>query len=373
MQSIPMLHPRQTPANPPLTLTFTVRIMNPADAVAIVGLVRDSYGDSYCYKQFYTPAGVIQANESGYLTSGVAVTDFGEIIGHMALLRTEDDPHIVEPVTAVVKTGYRNIGVLTKIAEYLYINRKPELFKEVTGIHITPVTKHVISQKQVYKHGFKDCGIFLGYAPDVAFRHINVEHIERQSLVLTYMYVEKPESIDIYPPQRHKVMVAKLFNNIGVSFKCRIPAKRPQDYFNDESVLKIKTSDWLGLAQIKVLQYGKNIISEIETKLHELCSMDIPDIRSIHLYLSLNDPLTYYLTPEFEKLGFFFAGIMPGTVCKDTLILQYLKDTKIDYDKILLVTETARELLSYVVENRELQLLRPSSTIKCNALSGNLS
>lgn len=357
MQTLSVLQPHQNAATTPLTLTFTVRIMNPDDAVAIVDLVRDSYGDSYCYKQFYTPSGVIHANESGYLTSVVAITDSGEIIGHMALLRTEDDPHLVEPVTAVVKTVYRNIGVLTKIAEYLYINRKPELFKEVKGIHITPVTKHVLSQKQVYKHGFKDCGIFLGYAPDVAFRHINIEHIERQSLVLTYMFVEKPESIIIYPPQHHKDIVTKLFKNVGVPFvECPIPAKRPQDYLNDESALKIKTSDWLGLAQIKILQYGKNIISEIETKLHELCSMDIPDIRSIHLYLSLNDPLTYYLTPEFEKLGFFFAGILPGTACKDTLILQYLKDTEIDYDKILLVTEEAQELLSYVVENRELIL-----------------
>lgn len=355
MQTLPMLHTHRNAANPPLTFTYTVRMMNPADAPAIVGLVRDSYGDSYCYKQFYTPAGVIQANESGYLTSFVAVTNFGEIIGHMALLRTEDDPCLVEPVTAVVKTGYRNIGVLTRIAEYLYINRKPELFSNVKGIHVTPVTKHVISQKQVYKHGFKDCGIFLGYAPDVAFRHINVERIERQSLVLTYMYVEKPESIVIYPPERHKAMVSKLFKNLGVpSVICTVPQKPPEGYFCSESIVQVKTSDLLGLAQIKILQYGGKIIPEIETKLRELCSMDIPDIRSIQLYLSLNDPLTYYLTPEFEKLGFFFAGVMPGTACKDTLILQYLKDTKIDYDRILLFSDVAQQILSYIVGRRQL-------------------
>lgn len=352
MQTLPMLHPHRNAANPPLTFTFTVRAMNSADAAAIVGLVRDSYGDSYCYKQFYTPAGVIQANESGYLTSVVAVTSFGEIIGHMALLRTKDDPHLVEPVTAVVKTGYRNIGVLTKIAEYLYINRKPELFNNVKGIYITPVTKHVISQKQVYKHGLKDCGVFLEYAPDVVFRHINVERTERQSLVLTYMYVEKPESIVIYPPLRHNEMVSELFQNLGVpSVICLVPEKLPQDYFRSKSIIKIKTSD-LGLAHIKILQYGEKIISEIETKLRELCSMDIPDISSIQLYLSLNDPLTYYLTPEFEKLGFFFAGIMPGTACKDTLILQYLKDTKINYDKILLFSDVARKILSYIVDKK---------------------
>lgn len=332
--------------------SFSVRAMNKTDAVNIVDLIRDSYGNSYFYKQFYDPEEIVRDNESGYLTSVVAETNDGEIIGHMALLRTQDDYQVVEPVIAVVKTGFRNRGVLTELAEYLYIRRKPELFKEVTGIYIPPVTKHTFSQKQVYNSGFRDCGVWLGYLPDAEFQKINTEHSQRLSLVLTYMYVKKPIRILIFPPQYHTDIIVKLFKNLGVSFiDCRIPQRHLQKHLNGESILKIKESISLGQAILKIVRPGGSIVSEINAKLKELCSRNIS---VIHLYLSLNDPSTYYLTPEFEKLGFFFAGIMPGSACKDALILQYLNHTDIDYNKILLVTDTAREILSYVIEKRKI-------------------
>jgi len=335
-------------------LLFTVRAMNKADAVNIVGLIRDSYGNSYFYKQFYDPGEIISANEKGYLTSVVAETNDGEIIGHMALLRTQEDYQVVEPVIAVVKTGFRNRGVLTELAEYLYIRRKPELFKEVTGIYIPPVTSHTFSQKQVYNSDFKDCGIWLGYLPDAEFQKLNTTHSQRISLVLTYLYVKQPKRIIIFPPQYHTDMIVKLFKNLGVSnITCRMPHRHLQNYLKSESIVKIKESLSLGQTIVKIVRPGRNIVDEIKAKLKELCSKDIS---VIHLYLSLNDPSTYYLAPEFEKLGFFFAGIMPGSACKDALILQYLNNATIDYTKISLVTDTAREILSYVVKQREIGL-----------------
>lgn len=330
---------------------FTVRAMSKDDASHIVGLIHDSYGNSYFYKQFYDPEEIISANESGYLTSIVAETNGGEIIGHMALLRTQDDYQIVEPVIAVVKTGFRNRGVLTELAEHLYIRRKPELFKGVIGIYIPPVTSHTFSQKQVYSSGFKDCGIWLGYLPDAEFQKLNTTHSQRLSLVLTYMYVKKPKRIIIFSPHTHTDMIINLFKNLGISYiDCRIPKKHLQDYLKGESILKIKESAPLGQAIVKIVRPGRTIVSEINAKLKELCSRNIS---VIHLYLSLNDPSTYYLTPEFEKLGFFFSGIMPGSACKDALILQYLNNTNIDYTKILLVTDTAHEILAYAANKRQ--------------------
>lgn len=333
---------------------FTVRKMDKADADNIVGLIRDSYGDSYFYKQFYDPSEIISANESGYLTSVVAETTDGELIGHMALLRTQDDYQVVEPVIAVVKTGFRNRGVLTELAEYLYIQRKPELFKEVTGIYIPPVTSHTFSQKQVYNSGFKDCGIWLGYLPDAEFQKINTTHSQRLSLVLTYLYVKQPKRIVIFPPQAHREMIVKLFKNLGVSIiTCRIPQRHLQSYLKSESIVKIKDCPSLGQTIIKIVQPGRSVVSEIAARVQELCENSIS---VIHLYLSLNDPATYFLAAEFEKVGFFFAGIMPGSACKDALILQYLNNTDIDHTKILLVTDTAHEILSYVIKQRQLRM-----------------
>jgi serine/threonine-protein kinase RsbW len=49
-------------------------------------------------------------------------------------------------------------------------------------------------------------------------------------------------------------------------------------------------------------------------------------------------------------MGFFFAGILPLALAGDTLILQYLNNVRIDYDKIVLYSEEARQIRDYVRE-----------------------
>jgi serine/threonine-protein kinase RsbW len=74
----------------------------------------------------------------------------------------------------------------------------------------------------------------------------------------------------------------------------------------------------------------------------------LKQIDIIHLYLNLCDPLTAIFTERFEKLGFFFAGILPLATPKDALILQFLNNVPIDYSKIRVNSEGAKKLLSYV-------------------------
>ena len=71
----------------------------------------------------------------------------------------------------------------------------------------------------------------------------------------------------------------------------------------------------------------------------------------INLFLNLSDPLTGAYTPQFEKLGFFFAGILPGGFKDgDALMLQYLNNVPIDYAAIQVKSAMAKKLLAYVKE-----------------------
>jgi serine/threonine-protein kinase RsbW len=47
-------------------------------------------------------------------------------------------------------------------------------------------------------------------------------------------------------------------------------------------------------------------------------------------------------------MGPFFAGVMPESLIGDALILQYLNNVDLDYSKILLVSDVAKELLTYI-------------------------
>ena len=49
-------------------------------------------------------------------------------------------------------------------------------------------------------------------------------------------------------------------------------------------------------------------------------------------------------------MGFFFAGILPESRIGDALILQYLNNVRLEYDKIQLLSDISKELLNYIKE-----------------------
>jgi len=65
--------------------------------------------------------------------------------------------------------------------------------------------------------------------------------------------------------------------------------------------------------------------------------------------LNLEDPPTFFMTAEFEKMGFFFSGILPLGSIGDALVLQYLNNVAFDYGKVVLFTDTAKEILDYIL------------------------
>ena len=80
----------------------------------------------------------------------------------------------------------------------------------------------------------------------------------------------------------------------------------------------------------------------------EIRAYCVQGIAAINLFLPLEDAFTGSLTAELESLGFFFAGILPESRIGDALILQYLNNVELDYDKIVLVSDMAKELLRYI-------------------------
>jgi len=54
------------------------------------------------------------------------------------------------------------------------------------------------------------------------------------------------------------------------------------------------------------------------------------------------------LTEELEKLGFFFAGVLPQASVGEALVLQYLNNVQLDYSKIQAYSDMAKRLLAYI-------------------------
>jgi len=339
---------RFLPPSPRLQLLkkidFEVRFMRSSEAIEVAKSIYNAYGYSYFYGYAYYPDRIIDLNESGQMISAVALTSDGRIAGHCAIFNPQNSG-VAEIGLAVVRPEFRGQGCMLKLTEFL-LNQAES--KGLKGLHLRAVTAHTFSQQVADRLEFTACGILLGYvASSVSFKEIAEQLSQRETFVVAYRYLQKPVDLKIYAPPQHRSFIAKLYENLGVNAVAAVPENSLQTGLVEESVFRIKSSVFApaGVAVIEISRYGQNIVAEIRNVLKQLC---LKHYDLILMYLNMSDIGTFYLTKEFEKLGFFFSGILPGGVDGEALILQYLNNVPIDYERIKLHSGMGREILDYI-------------------------
>jgi serine/threonine-protein kinase RsbW len=278
-------------------------------------------------------------NKRGELISSVAVNEeTNEIMSHAAIEVTEGTD-LVELGVAFTKPQFRHQGCFNNICDFLMDEAKREGIK---GVYATAVTIHPFSQKAILKNNFKESGILVGLAPASTFKE-SLEHgQQRESMIILFRPIEQlPEQI-LYAPTHHKEILQKIYNNIGVAVKWQ---QQPDvsELSGKHAAIEVKVHGPMEEADIYVNEYGSDVVDEVHHRLRELIR---EKIEAIYLHLDLRDPLTAHFTKEFEKIGFFFSGVLPCGL-RQNLILQVI-DADVDYDKIQTASEFSAELLSYV-------------------------
>ncbi len=323
-----------------------VRRLKPDDAAEVSKTIYKTYGYTYFHDYVYYPEQIIALNESGQVFSAVAIAGDNEIAGYGVFQIWEENPQIAEMAQGVVKPEFRSLGCFRMITQYLLDQAKS---RGIQGAFGEAVTNHTVSQHTVHGFGFKDCGLRLGLVPpDTLFKGMTGRTPYNVSALVQFLYLQMPPApaLKIYAPDHHKDMIAALYKELGVQpeIKKAVPAKTKKAAAT--SIVKIRQFAAMRYARMIIDRYGRNIVDELRIKVKEICRQKT---EVINLFLNLSDPLTSIYTPQFEKLGFFFAGILPGGLKDgDALILQYLNNVPIDYGAIQVKSAIAKRLLAYV-------------------------
>jgi serine/threonine-protein kinase RsbW len=255
-------------------------------------------------------------------------------------------PRIAEMGQGAVEPGYRGRGCLKKLTRYLVsVARR----RSLSGIFSQTVTLHTHSQHAALQCGFKDCGLLLGLLPaGTAFRGFSRTRGERGAMMLQFLNLEMAPARKIYLPRRHHRMAARIYDALGGQPEMvGLSSERPAEADNP-SRYDIDIHSGLSYALIQLNRSGKDAVDRLTAELKKLCQKKID---TIHLRLPLGDPGTPSIASGLERVGFFFAGILPGALPgSDALILQYLNNVPVDYEKINAVSEVGRALLTYVRE-----------------------
>jgi len=329
-------HPENIPA-------YQIRRMLPHEAVEVSKCAYMSYGYTYSNEHVYYPERLRQLNEEGKMVSLVAVSDSGEIIGHVALIFDDSDPLVPVSDDAFVKPQYRGSGCLNDLGRALI---GWAVDNDILGSYALAVTSHPYSQKVASKWGYNDTAIFISIDTPFAFKAIKEEAGQRESESLLFVYFRPPQDVKIYAPCHHAGMITQIYQHQGVQATILSPASDLQ-LPDQEPIIEVKYDPCI-IAYIKVKQYGRNVTGEVSRILKGLC---IQRTETIYLYLPLNSPYTCLLTHEFETLGFFFAGIIPGSEGRNLLILQYLNNQVIDYSQICINSAIGQKVLDYIKQH----------------------
>ena len=324
-------------------VAYTVRLMEPPEAIEISKCAYRSHGYSFFTDHIYYPDQIVELNQNGHMLSAVAVTDAGKFMGHGALVYPFHGSRIAELTYVFVNVEYRGQGCMDRLCNFLYTVPKPS---PLDGIYTYSVTNHVFTQRVMAKMGIRDCGILLATSPSTwQFRGIEGDSSQRISVALSYRYLTKPRTLDLYPPPAHLEKVRALYRNLEAEHRFPGPAASLPHLPEGGSEIETEIFGPEGCAEVRIIRAGREVVREVRRILRDLC---LKQLAAVQLFLRLEDPNTYFLGPEFEKMGFFFAGIMPGEMAGDALILQYLNNVPFDYGKVQVYTPVAREILDYI-------------------------
>lgn len=330
---------RHDEALPKGSINYSVQRMLPAQAVEVSKGAYSSYGYTYVHEDIYYPDRVRELNNAGKLISFVAVTDRQEIIAHNALEIEDGMPP--ELGVAFTKPKYRGQGCLNHLLPALLQEARG---RHYSGIYARGVTTHPYSQKTLLKYGFQECALYVSSGMERQYKGIEQHKIQRESVFIMYLYFSAPHTHALYPPPQHRPMLAEIYQHLGVCPEL-LSATTLAEITEEKTALTTKTDANSLTAHIVILSYGRDAQEQVHAKLKALC---LHRLETIYLHLPLQDQNTALLTAQFEALGFFFSGVMPGDQGNDELILQYLNNYFIDYDQLRTASDFGNRLLAYV-------------------------
>ena len=320
-----------------------VRLMKPSEAFDVSKLFYRAYGYSYGIDSIYYPDRFSQLIIDGSIISAVTVTQENRVVGHAALVKDNPGANIAEAAMAAVQPDFRGYGCQNRMLALLVEEARK---RGLVGIFSKAVTNHIYAQKAGQKVGFKRVALVVGLIPaDRSFKGIHTELSQRESVAYGFLPIANPRGITLYPPDHHREFVEMIFRTVGLERNFARPPETPSSVQDVAPLIKTTLVSSYNRATIEIHRYGTDTLSETKAILKELRFKKIDEIT---LYLNLRYPETALLCGEFEKLGFFIAGVLPFSHVGDALILQYLNNVPIDYDKIQVASETLEAIRAYV-------------------------
>jgi len=323
--------------------SYTIRPLLAKEAIMVSQCIYRAYGYSYPDDYMYYPERIVHMNETGELTSVVALDEARRIVGHCALVR-HDQGSVAELDHAVVAPANRKGGLLQRMTALL---EEESCFKSLHGIYVQAVTSHTFSQRVIENLGYRECALFLGLLPrSIRFKKIRSAPLsQRESCAVYYKTIGPLLGSKVYAPDRHREILRQIYQHLGMLAEF-LERGEPEG----QGALRVSHHSSLGFGEIKLLRVGQESRTELKRGLLDL--LEIAGAEAVYLDLPLAQAGTPDLCTAAEAEGFLFSGLGPRFAPDgDVLTLQYLKED-LDTSQVQMASPFGQKLLGYIAQER---------------------
>ena len=315
----------------------------------LVGAVfRALYGEDFPVRDVYQPAALLREIRDGRLRAALAIDVAARPAGYISFFKSTPNPFLWEAGNMLVVPEHAHSGVAGLLAEY-YFDPIMCRMTDSDGIFSEAVCCHYFTQVGAIKAGLVDCALELDQLDGASFKDgkSNKAGLARVSCVLNFKEMSDPVAPE-YLPARYDEWLRRLAAPL-----------RPRTFLvstesfpttEGETVWEEKYYDFAQTRKVAVRSVGGDWAAVVAKLLTEAAR---DRLVSLQVMLNTACPFIGAATEMLRCNGFFFGGLAPRWFGTDGVLLQKLDGPEPNFEETKLYSDTARELMAFIRQDRE--------------------
>lgn len=324
---------------------ISFRTMTADDTESLCDCVRICYGDTYFVDDFYNPDKLSFMVNEGLLNSHIAVTQLGEVAGHLGLTLEHSGDITADTLAAMVTPEYRGHRILYELGTQLM-----ETYERLglVGLQLYALAVHSIVQGQSTEAGGVETGILLGHFPS----NIEIEGFQnpyegkRVAAVLLYFPLHPAPPQTVYVPERYRNIIDSVYRQLNLDRTIRTEEQRPAVSI---STVTVEEKSRQGVARIRVDRPGSDLKETITRFKERALARSIP---VLYVDLPIADSVSASFIENLRSLQFCYGGVVVERSGSDFLRMQFVEDANINPGAIVLARQHGRDLLNFILSDR---------------------